>query len=136
VNRLHRFVATIPIRALANHAILIAGVFFLITPIALIFFSSTHDTATLLRDGLQINWGGNFTQNYQKIIQFKAGLTDRITPMGMLQNSLLIAIAIGILTTALSFLTAFAIVFMRFPFAQTVFWLVFATLLFPLESAK
>ena len=132
--RIHGFLANIPIRALLNHGILIAGVIFLIAPIALIFFSSTHDTATLLRDGLQMNWGGKFTQNYQKIIQFKAGLTDQITPLGMLQNSLIIAIAIGVLTTALSFLTAFAIVFMRFPLAQATFWLVFSTLLFPLES--
>ena len=132
--RFHGILANLPIRALVNHAILIAGVIFLVAPIALIFFSSTHDTGTLLHDGLQMNWGGNFTQNYQKIIYFKAGLTDHITPLGMLQNSLIIAIAIGVLTTALSFLTAFAIVFMRFAFAQVTFWLVFTTLLFPLES--
>jgi sn-glycerol 3-phosphate transport system permease protein len=52
--------ANMPIRALFNHAILIAGVIFLVAPIALIFFSSTHDTGTLLRDGLQMNWGGQF----------------------------------------------------------------------------
>lgn len=122
------------VRALLNHGILIAGVIFLIAPIALIFFSSTHDTATLLRDGLQMNWGGKATQNYIRIVDFKAGQTDRITPLAMLQNSLIIALAIGALTTVLSFLTAFAIVFMRFPLAQATFWLVFATLLFPLES--
>ena len=47
---------------------------------------------------------------------------------------MIVALGVGILTTAFSFLTAYAIVYFKFRFSGFVFWLVLATLLFPLEA--
>lgn len=122
------------IRDLSNHAVLVAGVIFIIAPIALIFFSSTHETSVLTRYSLQMSWGDSFVENYSRVLGFQAGFTDAVTPLSMLKNSMIVATGVAFLTTVLSLLTAYAVVFFHFKLSGFVFWLVLVTLLFPLES--
>jgi len=121
-------------RAMLAHIILCAGFVFLLGPILLILASSTHLTATLQSQGLQWLPGDQALQNYGRILSFEAGFTDQITPLGMLVNSLIIGSSVALLTTVLSLLTAYAIVFFRMPGKKIIFWFVMVTLLFPLES--
>ena len=121
-------------RNIFNHITLIAGVIFLVAPILLIFFSSTHPTGTLVRDSLQLSWGKSLVDNYSRVLGFKAGFTDAITPLAMLKNSMIVALGVAILTTLFSLLTAYVVVFFRFKLSGFIFWLVLVTLLFPLES--
>ena len=114
--------------------ILLAGVGFLLFPVAVIFFSSSHDTATLARDGLQISFGDNARENYKAVFSLSGGFFDQITAATMLKNSLIIGTGVASLTTAFSILSAYAIVYLKFPMANLLFWVIFATLLFPLES--
>ncbi len=122
------------LRDVFNHLILCLGVIFLVAPIALIFFSSTHSTATLQTDSLQLTWGGQFERNYTSLLGFEAGFSDEVTPLEMLKNSMIVGLGVAILTTVFSILTAYAIVFFRFPWSGLVFWVVLTTLLFPLEA--
>ena len=122
------------LRTVLNHIILLSGALFLLLPIALIFLSSTHTTGTLITDGLQLSWGGHLVENYRLVMTLQAGFSDEVTARGMLVNSLIVGTGVAVLTTGLSLLTAYAIVFIRMRAATLVFWLVFATLLFPLES--
>lgn len=122
------------LRDIAAHLILIAGGAFLLLPVALIFFSSTHATATLLRDGLQLTPGGELVRNYTQTLTMGAGFTGGITAVSMLKNSLIVGLGVATLTTVFSMLTAYALVFFCVRWAGFAFWLVFATLLFPLES--
>lgn len=122
------------LRSVVNHAILLAGMVFLLLPVALIFFSSTHDTATLTLDGLQFGFGTSGWQNYRDTLFLEAGFFDRITTPAMLKNSFIVGVGVGSLTTIFSLLSAYGIVYFRLPFAGFLFWLIFATLLFPLES--
>ncbi len=122
------------LRSFFNHLILCLGVVFLITPIALIFFSSTHSTATLQGESLQLSWGGQFERNYTSLLSLEAGISDEVTPFAMLKNSLIVGIGVATLTTLFSLLTAYAIVFFRSPLSGVVFWVVLSTLLFPLEA--
>lgn len=122
------------VRDIVNHLILLAGAAFLLLPIALIFFSSTHSSLTLATEGLQMSWGGRFLENYGRVMTLQAGFSDEISAAGMLKNSLIVALGVAVLTTVLSLLTAYVIVFFRFRAAASIFWLVFLTLLFPLES--
>lgn len=124
----------VTLRAVAAHLILIAGVLFLLLPVALIVFSSTHATGTLQRDGLQLSAGGRLVENYTQVLTMGAGFTDGVTALAMLKNSLIVGLGVATLTTILSLLTAYAVVFFRFRWAGFIFWLVFATLLIPLES--
>ena len=54
--------------------------------------------------------------------------------MQMLKNSLIVSLGVAGLTTLLSLLSAYALVYFRWRLATAVFWVVLATLLFPLES--
>jgi sn-glycerol 3-phosphate transport system permease protein len=55
-------------------------------------------------------------------------------PVGtMLLNSLIMALGIAIGKIAISIISAFAIVYFRFPFRMTAFWLIFITLMLPVE---
>ena len=122
------------LRNIINHTILIAGIVVFVGPLVLIFLSSTHATGTLVSDSLQFSWGGHFLENYGRVLNFEAGFTDRITPVAMLINSLIVGVGVAVLTTLFSMLTAYAVVFFKFRASGFVFWLVLVTLLFPLES--
>jgi sn-glycerol 3-phosphate transport system permease protein len=51
----------------------------------------------------------------------------------MLGNSLVMALGVAIGKIAISILSAFAIVYFRFPFRTLAFWLIFITLMLPVE---
>src|SRR5260370_3858254 len=51
----------------------------------------------------------------------------------MLVNSILVALVITFGKIAVSILSAFAVVFFRFPFRMLAFWIIFATLMLPVE---
>jgi len=121
-------------RTILNHVILLFGVFIMLSPILLIFFSSSQSTSDLRTSGMQFEFGNHLVQNYDSVLNFESGFTDEITPMAMLANSLIIAIGVGVLTTLLSFFTAYSIVFFKYKNANIIFWLVLSTLLFPLEA--
>ena len=121
-------------RTILNHVILLFGVFIMLSPILLIFFSSSQSTSDLRTSGMQFEFGNHLVQNYNSVLNFESGFTDEITPMAMLSNSLIIAIGVGVLTTLLSFFTAYSIVFFKYKNANIIFWLVLSTLLFPLEA--
>ena len=121
-------------RTVFNHLVLIAGGLFLTLPIWAIVMSSTHPSLTLATKGLQFFPGNGLSQNYATVFLLEAGINDQITAMSMLQNSTIVALGVATLTTVLSFLSAYAVVFFRFRIAGMVFWLIFVTLLFPLES--
>jgi len=116
------------------HAVLICGMVFLLAPVLVILFSSTHSTETLQKEGLQWFFGGHLVENYSQILSYESGFFDQVTPLAMLKNSLIAGVGVALLTTVLSLLTAYAIVFMKMRLSKWVLWLVLLTLLFPLES--
>ncbi len=121
-------------RTFTNHFILLVGVFVMIAPILLMFFASTESSANLRADGMQMKFGQHIIENYNTILSYKSGFIDEVTPLAMLINSLIVAVGVALLTTILSFLTAYSVVYFKFKLATGVFWLVLITLLFPLES--
>ena len=121
-------------RTIINHIILLFGVFIMLSPILLMIFASSQNTADLRTIGMQFQFGDYFIENYNTVINFETGFTDEVTPMAMFKNSMIIAIGVGFLTTLLSFFAAYAIVFFKFKIANIIFWLVLSTLLFPLEA--
>ena len=121
-------------RTIINHIILLFGVFIMLSPILLMIFASSQNTADLRTIGMQFQFGDYFIENYNTVINFETGFSDEVTPMAMLKNSIIIAIGVGFFTTLLSFFAAYAIVFFKFKIANIIFWLVLSTLLFPLEA--
>lgn len=121
-------------RTLINHAVLLAGVAFLFLPILVVFASSSHESATLVRDGLQLLPGDQADVNYLRVLTMQAGFTDQITAADMLRNSLILGFGVAGGTTLISLLAAYAMVYFHMRLAPALFWLTLSTLLLPLES--
>ena len=116
-----------------SHLILISGILLMIIPIWMIFASSTHSNSTIRSAGMQIGIGDNFINNYDKVLNIKSGFSKEINATGMLINSFIMAFGIATLTVITSLMSAFAIVYFKFRLAVPFFWLIFITILVPLE---
>mgnify|MGYP006110629343 FL=1 len=116
-----------------SHLMLISGLLLMIVPIWMIFASSTHTNSTIRSEGMQLFIGENFIDNYDKVLNIKGGFSQEITATSMLINSFIMAIGIATLTVVTSLMSAFAIVYFKFKLAIPFFWLIFITILVPLE---
>lgn len=118
---------------ITDHLILLVGALFLILPVVVAFTTSSHTAADIHSNGLSLSWGGNFTETYSNVLTREGGFTGQITGSRMLLNSLILGLGFAIGKIVLSMLAAYAIVYFRFRFATLAFWLIFTTLLLPLE---
>ena len=115
------------------HIILILGILIMILPIWIIFASSTHDNLTLATKGLQLGLGDNLFNNYNNVIFTKGGFSKEITVLKLFSNSFIMALGIATLTVITSLFAAYTIVYFKVKLAATYFWLIFLTILVPLE---
>jgi sn-glycerol 3-phosphate transport system permease protein len=118
---------------LPAHLVLCLGVAIVAFPVYMAVIASTHDVTTIANGQLSLTPGSYFIENYQRTLFEGAGATSRAPVMTMLFNSFVSAAAIAIGKIAISLLSAFAIVYFRFPFRKTAFWLIFLTLMLPVE---
>ncbi|OKL44359.1 sn-glycerol-3-phosphate ABC transporter permease UgpE [Pseudovibrio exalbescens] len=118
---------------ITDHLILILGAVFMIAPVIVAFMTSTHDAVSVYRNGLQMTWGGHFSDTYSAVLTEAGGFTKEVTGFTMLKNSMILGLGFAIGKIIISMLAAYAIVYFRFPLASFCFWVIFATLLLPLE---
>jgi sn-glycerol 3-phosphate transport system permease protein len=116
-----------------NHIILLIGVVFMVGPVIIAFLTSTHEAAEIHMKGLMTSWGGNFVETYHKVLLEKGGFTGKVTGLAMLKNSFILGIGFALGKIALSMLAAYGIVYFRFRLGTIFFWMIFTTLLLPLE---
>jgi sn-glycerol 3-phosphate transport system permease protein len=115
------------------HAILILGVAIVVFPIYVAFIASTRGSTDFLSGVIPLTPGTHLVENYR--IMLGTGLSvSGAPPFGpMILNSLIMAVAIAVGKIAISIISAFAIVYFRFPFRVFFFWLIFVTLMLPVE---
>ena len=118
---------------LYDHAVLVIGVLLMMGPLVVAFMTSTFDHVTIHREGMQVGWGGNFLETYKNVLYQEGGFTGEVTGLLMTQNSLILGIGFAVGKIIVSMLAAYAIVYFRFPLATFSFWVIFSTLLLPLE---
>ena len=112
-----------------THALMMLGVLIVFFPIWLAFVASTVTQPEIVSPPMPLLPGGHFLENYTKALF--AGVN---VPVGtMLLNSLVMALGIAIGKIIISLLSAFAIVYFRFPGRTTFFWMIFITLMLPVE---
>ncbi len=116
-----------------DHIILLFGVFIMVAPVVVAFMTSTHDAADIHRNGLSLSWGGHFVETYETVLTRQGGFTGKITGFNMMLNSMILGLGFAVGKIVLSMLAAYALVYFRFPLATFFFWVVFTTLLLPLE---
>ncbi|MGY3670861.1 sn-glycerol-3-phosphate ABC transporter permease UgpE (plasmid) [Marinovum sp. KMM 9989] len=112
-----------------THLGLIIGVAFIFFPIWLAFVASTVTQPEIVRPPMPLLPGGHFIENYTKALT--AGVNAPVAKM--LMNSLIMAMGIAVGKIAISLLSAFAIVYFQFPGRKLFFWLIFLTLMLPVE---
>lgn len=121
------------IRRYVAHLILWIGIVIVAFPVYLAIVASTQDAASIANGQMSLLPGGHFVENYTRTIFVGTSGSTR-EPVGvMLFNSLVMALSIAIGKIAISILSAYAIVYFRFPFRMSVFWLIFITLMLPVE---
>ncbi len=118
---------------LCDHLILIAGALFMLIPIWLIFASSTHNPNTIVSEGLQWIPGDNFAAIYQEAWNTSLGFNDDVNAQTMIINSMIMGLGFALGKIVISMMAAYALVYFRLPYATAWFWLIFVTLLLPLE---
>jgi sn-glycerol 3-phosphate transport system permease protein len=115
------------------HIVLIIGVCIVAFPVYLALLASTYDAASVQNGKMSLLPGGQFFENYTRII-FTGTSSSTREPVGtMLLNSFIMAMVISLGKIAISLISAYAIVFFRFPFRMAAFWLIFITLMLPVE---
>ena len=112
-----------------THAGLILGVAFIFFPIWLAFVASTVTQPEIVSPPMPLWPGDQFLENYRKALV--SGINAPVALM--LFNSAVMALGIAIGKIAISILSAFAIVYFRFPGRRLFFWLIFLTLMLPVE---
>jgi len=112
-----------------THALMIAGVLVIFFPIWLAFVASTVTQAEIVSPPMPVWPGDQFLANYTAALF--SGVNVPVATM--LWNSLIMAVGIAVGKIMISLLSAFAIVYFRFPGRTTFFWMIFLTLMLPVE---
>jgi sn-glycerol 3-phosphate transport system permease protein len=122
-----------PVATLLGHLVLVLGIIIVAFPIYYTFIASTMTSIDIIRPPMSLLPGDQFIENYSGAL---SGGVERVVGVSLerlLLNTFVVAMAIAIGKIIISFLSAFAIVFFRFPFRMGFFWMIFITLMLPVE---
>jgi sn-glycerol 3-phosphate transport system permease protein len=121
-----------PWLSVLTHAVLITGIVVVAFPIYVTFIASTHTLRDIVAAPMSLWPGDSFLANYDQAL-FK-GATSIGSPVGrMMMISLAMALMVAFGKIVISMLSAFAIVYFRFPLRMLFFWMIFITLMLPVE---
>jgi len=123
-----------PFVTFLSHLVLVLGVVIIAFPVWMTFVASTHDQATMLRSPVPLLPGPHLIDNYRQVLVEGFGRGYGGAPIWVtLMNSTVMALGVALGKIAISIISAFAIVYFRFPFRMWFFWAIFITLMLPVE---
>jgi sn-glycerol 3-phosphate transport system permease protein len=123
-----------PFLTFLSHFIVLLGIVIIVFPVWMTFVASTHDQATMLRAPVPLLPGPDLIDNYSKVLTEGFGRGFGGAPIWLtLMNSMIMALGVALGKIAISIISAFAIVYFRFPLRMTFFWAIFVTLMLPVE---
>ena len=116
------------------HVVMILGVLIVAFPLYLAFVASTHSAQEIVQAPMPLLPGTHFWETYKTALFGGGNGAGSTAPVArMMWVSLVSALVITIGKIAISLLSAFAVVYFRFPFKQLCFWMIFVTLMLPVE---
>ena len=115
------------------HAVLILGVLLVAFPVYVTFIASTHTLEAIVQVPMPLLPGDQFFANYSQVLAAGSTKGSKAAVASMLINSTVMALAIPIGKIAISVISAFAFVYFRFPLRMFFFWMIFVTLMLPVE---
>jgi sn-glycerol 3-phosphate transport system permease protein len=115
------------------YTVLTLGVLIVAFPLYITFIASTLTMEQVLQAPMPLLPGDQFLNNYTRVLT--AGSTrGSAAPVGqMMLNSFVMAMVIAVGKIAISIISAFAIIYFRFPLKNFFFWMIFITLMLPVE---
>ena len=116
-----------------THAVLVCGVLGVAFPLYITFVASTLTLEQVLQVPMRLLPGDQFWANYTQVLGAGSTRGSGAPVAPMLWNSLVMALVIAFGKIAISIISAFAIVYFRFPARQFFFWMIFVTLMLPVE---
>jgi sn-glycerol 3-phosphate transport system permease protein len=115
-----------------TYLVLGLGIFVVMLPLYVAFVASTQTQEQVMAAPMSLLPGDRLLANYAEVLATGAG-ASQAGVRAMLFNSLVMALTIAIGKILISLLSAFALVYFRFRFRQACFWIVFVTLMLPVE---
>jgi sn-glycerol 3-phosphate transport system permease protein len=115
------------------HAVLIVGVLLVAFPVYVTFVASTHALETIMQAPMPLIPGDRLWENYSQVLSAGSTKGSKAAASAMLVNSMVMALVIPLGKIAISIISAFAIVYFRFPLRMFFFWMIFVTLMLPVE---
>lgn len=122
-----------PWNTVLAHIVLILGVLMVAFPLYITFVASTLSLEQIVQVPMPLIPGDQLWANYSQVLA--AGSTKGSgAPVGqMMLNSFIMAVSIAVGKITISIISAFAIIFFRFPGRNFFFWMIFITLMLPVE---
>jgi len=122
-----------PTLGLLAHFVMVIGVLIVAFPIYLAFVASTHSAQEIMQAPMPILPGGHFWETYKTALLGTGTSSANVAVGRMIWVSFVITLIITFGKISISLLSAFAIVYFRFPLRNLCFWLIFITLMLPVE---
>ena len=123
-----------PLTTAISHLVLVLGVLIVAFPLYVTFVASTHTAQDIVQVPMPMLPGSHMLENYAHAIQGTSDGAASTAPVGrMMVVSFVTAMVIAVGKIAISLLSAFAIVYFRFPGRMFFFWAIFVTLMLPVE---
>ncbi|HWI80897.1 sn-glycerol-3-phosphate ABC transporter permease UgpE [Ramlibacter sp.] len=117
-----------------SHVVMLAGIALVAFPLYLAFVASTHTAAEIVQAPMPLLPGSNLWASYKAALFGESVGSGSHAPVArMMTVSLINALVITFGKIAISLLSAFAVVYFRFPFRTICFWAIFVTLMLPVE---
>ena len=115
------------------HAILIMGVMLVAFPLWITFVASTLTYDQIITVPMPLVPGDQLIENYAQVLTAGSNKGSSAPVSTMLLNSFIMATGVAVGKIAISILSAFAIIYFRFPLRNFFFWMIFVTLMLPIE---
>jgi sn-glycerol 3-phosphate transport system permease protein len=122
-----------PVLDVVRHVVLIAGVALVMLPVYVALVASTLSLDQIMAVPMQLWPGSHGIENYAAVITHGSERGSSAPVGRMMLNSLAMALVIACGKISISIISAFAFVYFRFPFRRTFFWMIFVTLMLPVE---
>ena len=123
-----------PTLGILAHLVLLLGVLIVAFPLYVTFVASTQTAEEILQAPMSFVPGSHLVENYLAALKGTGMGAASNAPVGrMMMVSLVTALVIAFGKIGISLLSAFAIVYFRFPLRNVFFWAIFVTLMLPVE---
>ncbi len=122
-----------PLLTLVAHLTLLLGVLVVLFPVWIVLVTSTQEPGEVLTAPIPMWFGSNAVAVYREVLGAGLEAAGGVPVALMMMNSLIMAVGIAVGKIAISLLSAFAIVYFRFPGRMLCFWTIFVTLMLPVE---